>query len=80
MHKDTVVVKIENNTIVDVVQVMEDGEVARSPKNSVLKLFPTNDMIVMLEETDLHLVLKPGGYKTIGKNEKGEWDRKIEKR
>lgn len=80
MRKDTVVVKIENNAIVDVVQVMEDGEVARSPKNSVMKLFPTNDMIVMLEEMDLHLVLKPGGYKTIGKNEKGEWDRKIGKR
>ena len=65
--KDTVVVKVEGDAIVDVIQVTSNGEVARSPKNSVTKLFPTNDMIVLLENMDLHLVLRPGGYKNIGK-------------
>ena len=67
MTKDTVVVKIENNTIIDIIQVMPDGEVARTPKSSVIKQFPTNDIIVLLEEMDLHLMLVPGGYKNLGK-------------
>ena len=67
MSKDTIVVKIENNAIIDIIQVMSDGEVARTPEKSVIKQFPTNDIIVLLEEMDLHLELKSGGYKNLGK-------------
>ena len=67
MKETVVVVKIENNAIVDIVQVMSNGEVARTPKSSVIKTFPTNDIIVLLKEMDLHLMLVPGGYNNLGK-------------
>ena len=67
MNKVNVVVKIEGHAIVDVIQVMPDGEVARLPKNSVAKLLPTNDIIVLLSKMDLHLVLSTGGYENLGK-------------
>lgn len=60
--KHTIVIKIEDDKIVDLVQ-LSYGEVIRMPTNPVYKTFPTKELIVFLYDTELHLSLKPGGLK-----------------